>query len=119
MSGDEEQIREVVSTWMTATKARDAETVPSLISDDAQSQASAPQFDGTNDILETKVIADWALMRSELTVVTTPAGGGPVGCGAVIELTGLTNSNRRRGLQCRRRRDQPPRRARQQLPWVR
>ncbi len=34
MQDDEQEIRNLVSTWMTATKAGDVETVLSLMSDD-------------------------------------------------------------------------------------
>ena len=119
MSSDEEQIRDVVSTWMTATKAGDAATVLSLISDDAvflvagrppmtkadfaaaaraQWQGPAPQFDGANDIQEINVVGDWAFMRSELTVVTTPPGGGPATTHAGHSLTIFRKDNGRRRL---------------------
>ena len=35
MSDDDRQIRELVATWMTATKAGDVDTVLSLLTDDA------------------------------------------------------------------------------------
>lgn len=97
MQTDEEEIRRLVSTWMAATKAGDAETVLSLISDDAvflvtgqpilrkedfaaaasaQSGENAPKFDGSSEIQEIKVLGDWAFMWAKLTVVVTPPGGG-------------------------------------------
>ena len=97
MHDDEEQIRQLVSTWMAATKAGDIDTVLSLMSDDivflvpgrpamrkgdfaaaarAQAGSQAPQFDGTNEIQEIKIVGDWAFMWSRLTVVVTPPGGG-------------------------------------------
>lgn len=97
MESDEEQIRKLVSTWMAATKSGDAETVLSLISEDAVflvtgrpamrkgdfatatrslSGAEAPQFDGRSEILEIRVLGDWAFMWAKLTVVVTPPGGG-------------------------------------------
>lgn len=96
MKSDEEQIRQLVSTWMAATKSGDAETVLSLISDDAvflvtgqpvmhksdfaaaakaPSGEEAPQIDGTSEIQEIKVLGDWAFMWAKLTVVVTPPGG--------------------------------------------
>jgi uncharacterized protein (TIGR02246 family) len=95
MSSDEQEIRQLVSTWMTASKAGDTETVLSLIAEDvvfltpgrpvmrkadfaaamrAQSGAGAPQFDGTSEIQEIKVLGDWAFMWSKLAVVVTPPG---------------------------------------------
>jgi uncharacterized protein (TIGR02246 family) len=95
MSHDEEEIRQLVATWMAATKAGDVETVLSLMSDDvvflipgqpvmrkadfaaaARSQAGkdAPLFDGSSEIQEIKVLGDWAFMWTKLTVVVTPPG---------------------------------------------
>ncbi|GKS59295.1 hypothetical protein YTPLAS18_28220 [Nitrospira sp.] len=96
MSNDEQEIRQLVSTWMMASKAGDIDTVVSLMADDvvflmagrpamrkaefvatanAQSGPNAPQFDGSSDIQEIKVIGDWAFMWTKLTVVVTPPGG--------------------------------------------
>ena len=98
MQSDEEQIRELVATWMTATKAGDVETVLNLMADDvvflvpgrppmdksafaeaarAQSGPSAPEIEGTSEIQEVKVLGDWAFMWTRLSVVATPAGGAP------------------------------------------
>ena len=97
MQSDESEIRQLVATWMTATKAGDIETVLSLMADDvvfliagqppmvgkvafaaashAQSGQAAPQFDGTSEIQEVQVLGDWAFMWSKLTVEVTPPGG--------------------------------------------
>jgi len=99
MGADEREIRQVVATWMTATKAGDIETVLTLMADDvvfliagqppmigkaafaaaarAQSGQAAPRFDGTSDIQEVKVLGDWAFIWTKLTVVVTPPGGAP------------------------------------------
>lgn len=97
MQSDEEEIRQLVSTWMRATKAGDVEMVLSLMSDDvvflmtgqpvmrkadfaaaakAWSGKDAPPFDGTSEIQEIEVLGDWAFMWNKLTVVVTPPGGG-------------------------------------------
>ena len=88
MSDDEAQIRELVSTWMKATKAGDADTVLGLMDDDARflvvghppfgkeafseaardQQAAAVEFDGESEILEIQVLGDWAFMTSRLKV---------------------------------------------------
>ena len=94
---DEEEIRELVSTWIRATKSGDIDTVLSLMSDDivfpmpgqpvmrkagfaaaarAQGGNKAATFDGTSDIQEIRVLGDWAFMWTKLTVVATPPGGG-------------------------------------------
>ena len=97
MQTDESEIRQLVATWMAATKAGDIETVLSLMADDVvfliagqlpmvgksafaaasrgQSGQAAPQFDGTSEIQEIKVLGDWAFMWTKLTVVVTPPGG--------------------------------------------
>lgn len=98
MQSDEQEIRQLVSTWMTASKAGDIETVLSLMADDAvflvpgqpvmrkadfavaaraQSGQDAPQFDGRSEIQEIKILGDWAFMWSKLTVVATPPAGAP------------------------------------------
>jgi uncharacterized protein (TIGR02246 family) len=96
MQNDESEIRQLVATWMTATKAGDIETVLSLMADDvvfliagqppmvgksafaavarAQSSQATPQFDGTSEIQEIKVLGDWAFMWTKLTVLVTPPG---------------------------------------------
>ena len=93
---DEEQIRELVSTWMAATKSGDVENVLSLMSDDVvflmpgqppmrkadfaaaarvQAQTDASTFDGTSEIQDITVVGDWAFMWMKLTVVVTTHGG--------------------------------------------
>jgi len=96
MQNDEQEIRQLVSTWMAATQAADVETILSLIADDAvflvpgrpimrkadfaaasqaQSGSAAPRFDATSEIQEIKILGDWAFMWTRLTVVVTPPGG--------------------------------------------
>ncbi len=96
MSEDERAIRELVATWMSASRAGDTETVLGLIADDAQFMvvgrepfgkeafraAAQPQKDfgveGTSDIREIQVLGDWAYLRNYLTVTVTPPGGAPI-----------------------------------------
>jgi uncharacterized protein (TIGR02246 family) len=96
MQNDEQEIRQLVSTWMAASKAGDIETVLSLMADDVvflvpgqpvmrkadfavaardQSGQPAPQFDGRSEIQEIRILGDWAFMWTKLTVVVTPPGG--------------------------------------------
>ncbi len=98
MGNDEQEIRQLVSTWMAATKAGDVERVLSLMADDAlflvpgqpemrkadfaaaaraQSSQDAPRFDGSSEIQEIEICGDWAFMRAWLTVVVTPPDGAP------------------------------------------
>lgn len=93
---DEQEIRQLVATWMAATKAGDVETILSLMTDDviflgpgrpamhkadfaavsrAQTGDNAPQIEGTSEIQELKVLGEWAFMWSRLTVEVTPPGG--------------------------------------------
>jgi uncharacterized protein (TIGR02246 family) len=96
MHSDEQEIRQLVATWIAATKAGDIETVLSLMADDvvfllpgqppmmgkstyaaaakAHSNQQAPQFDGTGEIQEIQVLGDWAFMWTKLSVVVTQPG---------------------------------------------
>ena len=93
MDRDEQEIRELVSTWMSATRAGDKEKVLSLMSDDvlfliaghppmkkenfAASASEVPnQFNGTSEINEVKILGDWAYIWTTLTVTVNPPGGG-------------------------------------------
>jgi uncharacterized protein (TIGR02246 family) len=114
MQNDEQEIRQLVSTWMTASKAGDIETVLSLMADDvvflmpgqpvmrkadfaaaarAQAGADAPQLDGSSEIQEIKVLGDWAFMWTRLTVVATPPGGARAVTRAGHTLTILKKQN--------------------------
>lgn len=98
MQSDERQIRELVATWMEATRTGDLETVLSLMSDDVvflvtgqppmvgrsafaaaarqtQPDQERPQFDGSSEIQEIQVLGDWAYMWAKLSVVVRPPGG--------------------------------------------
>jgi uncharacterized protein (TIGR02246 family) len=90
MTEDECAIREVVATWMSASKAGDIDTVLKLMSDDVvfliagqppmlgkaayaaaaqpQTKAEGPKVDGQSEIQEVKVLGDWAFMWTKLTV---------------------------------------------------
>lgn len=98
MQSDEREIRDLVATWMDATRRGDMAAVLELMTDDAifltpgrapmtrtdfakaaeaQAGAKAPKFDGHSDILEVQIMGDWAFMRSRLSVTATPADGSP------------------------------------------
>ncbi len=95
-STDEAQIRQLVATWISATRAGDVDTVMGLMADDAvflmpgrppmskaefqaaamlQASDAGPKIDGTSDIQEVQVAGDWAFAWSQLTVTVTPPGG--------------------------------------------
>ncbi|MBO9676819.1 MAG: SgcJ/EcaC family oxidoreductase [Acidovorax sp.] len=91
MMSDEKEIRNLVQTWMAATKAGDSATVLSLMTDDvvflvpgqdpfgkaafesaSKFQAeSSVDFDGHSEILEVRILGDWAYMLTKLKVVAT------------------------------------------------
>jgi uncharacterized protein (TIGR02246 family) len=96
MQNDEQEIRELVTTWMKATKAGDIATVLSLMTDDvvflvpgqpvmrkhdfaaaagAQAGKGGPDIDGQSEIQEIQIMGDWAFMWTQLRVVVTPPGG--------------------------------------------
>lgn len=98
MQNDEQEIRQLVSAWMTASKAGDVEKVLSLMADDVvflvagqppmrkddfaaaarlQAEEDAPPFDGSSEIREIKILGDWAFMWQELTVIATPSNDDP------------------------------------------
>ena len=106
MQRDEEQIRQVVASWMAATKSGDVDTVLNLIAEDAvflvpgrtpmrksefasasraQAVQGGPTIDVRSDVQEIKLLGDWAFMWTQLCVVATPADGS-----APIERAGHT-----------------------------
>lgn len=95
MQSDEQAIRDLIATWLSASKAGDTEKVLSLMSDDviflvcghapmrgkaafAASQAALKQvdIDATSEIQEIKMLGDWAYLWTHLSVVMTPKDGG-------------------------------------------
>jgi uncharacterized protein (TIGR02246 family) len=95
MSEDERAIRELIATWMAASKAGDHDTVLGLMTDDvvfmvpgrepfgkeafatASKGMQGVRFDGTSDIVELKVLGDWAWLRTRLKVTIAPPAGAP------------------------------------------
>ena len=96
MTPDEQAIRNLVSTWMSATKSGDTATVLSLMSDDvlfmvpggepfgkeafaaASGQMKGVTFEGSSEIVELQVLGDWAWLRNRLHISVTPPGGKPM-----------------------------------------
>ncbi|MEO8062473.1 MAG: SgcJ/EcaC family oxidoreductase [Pseudomonadota bacterium] len=95
-SSDEQQIRNLVATWMSATRAGDTVKVLTLMTDDvvflvagqppsgkekfAETMsgppgAAKPQVDGRSEIQEIQVSGDLAFLWSRLTVEVTPPNG--------------------------------------------
>jgi uncharacterized protein (TIGR02246 family) len=98
-ASDEQQIRELVATWMSATKSADTEKILSLMTDDVvflvAGQApfgktqfaetlNAPlgkaraQIDGRSEIQEIHVAGDFAYAWAKLRVEVTPPAGEPI-----------------------------------------
>ena len=92
---DESAIRDLISTWLSASKAGDTDKVLSLMSDDvvflvcgqppmrgkeafAAGQAALKdvEIDGNSDIQEVKVLGDWAFVWTHLSVAFRPRAGG-------------------------------------------
>ncbi len=100
MRSDEEQIRELVATWMSATKAGDLDALLTLMAEDvvflvpgqppmvgkanfaalqkSQWTQGVPKFDGTREIQEIKVLREWAFMWTKLAIVIAPPGARPI-----------------------------------------
>ena len=96
MNEDESAIRQVVETWMAASRTGDVAAVLSLLTDDvvfmvpgrepfgkAEFAASASSLKGMTmeggaDIREIRVLGDWAYVRNHIEVTMTPAGGAPI-----------------------------------------
>jgi len=96
MNNDEAAIRDLIRTWFEATKAGDVETVLGLMTDDvvfmvpgqgpfgkdAFAQASrgmqGATFEGTSEIVELKILGDWAWMRTRLGISIAPPAGKPI-----------------------------------------
>ena len=96
MSPDERAIRELVDTWMKASRAGDTETVLGLMSDDvvfmvpgrepfgkqtfaANSRSmDGVRLEGSADIRELKVLGDWAYLRNFIEITLSPSGGDAV-----------------------------------------
>ena len=96
MTQDEQAIRELVATWMAASKRGDTETVLSLMADDVlfmvpgrepfgkEEFAAAARgmtdirIEGTSEIQEIEVTGDRAYLRNRLTITVTPEGDEPL-----------------------------------------
>ena len=96
MTDDEKAIRQVIETWMAASRTGDIATVLTLMTEDAvfmvpgqepfgkEAFAAASdamgetRIEGTNRIVELQVLGDWAFLRAYLDMTATPPGGRPV-----------------------------------------
>ena len=94
MTDDERTIRDLVETWMAATKRGDLATVLSLMTDDVVFMVPSQEpfgkeafsalsdgmrsieIDGTSNVQELQVVGAWAYMRNHIRITATPASGG-------------------------------------------
>ena len=95
MHDDERAIRELVATWLRASRAGDTETVLGLMAEDvvflvpghppmrgraafAAGQAGLRDLDieARSEIEEIRVLGDWAYVWTTLSIVVTPTSGG-------------------------------------------
>jgi uncharacterized protein (TIGR02246 family) len=93
MSDDEVAIRQLVENWMAASRAGDLDAVLDLMTDDvvfsvpgrepfgkAEFAANSrgmgdARVDGRAEIVELKLLGDWAFIRNRLEIEITPPGG--------------------------------------------
>jgi len=93
VSADETAIRDLIATWLRASKAGDKETVLGLMSEDvvflqpgqppmrgrsgfAAAQKAMGDIDASSEIQEVRILGDWAWCWNRLAVVVTPRNGG-------------------------------------------
>jgi len=93
---DKQAIRQLIDTWLDASKRHDVPTLLKLLADDVlfitpgrepfgkeefaatNEQMKDTQLEAAIDIREIEVVGDWAWMRSFLRVSLTPAGKDPM-----------------------------------------
>ncbi|WP_213308404.1 YybH family protein [Paraburkholderia sacchari] len=110
MNDDERAIRQVVETWMAASKRGDTATVLSLMTDDvifmvpgqepfgkeafaaASKGMEGVKFDGNSEIVELQVLGDWAFIRNHIDIAITPPDG------ATVRRAGYTLTLLRKGV---------------------
>ena len=96
MTDDERAIRQVVDTWMAASQSGDLATILSLMTDDVifmvpgeepfgkEAFAAASkgmrniQIEGSSEILELRLLGDWAFIRNRIEITATPPSANPI-----------------------------------------
>ena len=99
MTSDEDQIRQLVDTWMEKTRQGDIDAVADLMTEDvvflvvgkppfgkrefldnarAQAQLAGMKFDGHSQVHEIAVLGDWAYLWTHLDVTMTQPGKPPM-----------------------------------------
>ena len=124
MQDDEQAIRQLLTTWLDASKAGDTGKVLSLMTEDvvflvtgqppmrgkaafaaAQAAFKNAKIEASAEIQEIKVLGDWAYMWAKLSVVITPAGGATISSDqrGVRSAAGQARGKIRRRRRCARR----------------
>ncbi|WEX76119.1 SgcJ/EcaC family oxidoreductase [Sinorhizobium numidicum] len=93
MTDDERAIRQLVDTWMAASREGDITTVLTLMTDDvifmvpgqepfgkeafadASRDMAGTQMNGTCEIVELQVLGDWAFIRNHIDMIAILPGG--------------------------------------------
>jgi uncharacterized protein (TIGR02246 family) len=93
MTTDEQAIRELVETWMAASRSGNVAAILNLMTDDAVFMTAGQEpfgkaafaaasedlgdvaMEGTNEIVELKLLGDWAFIRNRIDIIVTPSGG--------------------------------------------
>jgi uncharacterized protein (TIGR02246 family) len=93
---DEQQVRDLIATWISATELGDSERVLALIADDAvfltpgappmgkaefaSAQAGLKQIrlSISSELQEIRIMGQWAYCWNHLKIVVTPPGGATV-----------------------------------------
>jgi uncharacterized protein (TIGR02246 family) len=102
---DETAIRQVVETWMAATRRGDLPTILSLMTDDVLFMVpgqepfgkeafaasfktmSGAEIDGKSDIVELRILGEWAFIRNHIDLrITRPDGQGVHRAGYTLTL---------------------------------
>jgi len=96
MIDDERAIRDLIATWMSATRAGDLTTVLGLMADDVifmvpgqkpfgkdafaagSERLQNVRIDGQSTIEELKILGDWAYLRNHIDLTMTPESGAPM-----------------------------------------
>jgi uncharacterized protein (TIGR02246 family) len=96
MTDDERAIRAVVDAWFAVTRAGDVDAVLDLMTDDVvfmvpgqepfgkEAYAAASRgmanvaIEGTSEIVELRVLGDWAYLRNHIDLTVTPPSGAAV-----------------------------------------
>jgi uncharacterized protein (TIGR02246 family) len=93
---DEQAIRQLVATWLSASRAGDTEQVLRLMADDAvflvmghppmrgkaafaaaqRAALTQADVDATSEIEEIRIFGEWAYLWTTLSVTMTPRNGG-------------------------------------------